>query len=78
MRKCDRNSPADVKVSAEGRKKVLQVPEQKFSCMEVHSGADILSAACEGGHHVAAGGCAWKEIAWPMESLPWSRSRQEL
>ena len=42
VRKCERSSPADTKVSAEGGQEVLQTPEQKFPCSPWRSpcGAD--------------------------------------
>jgi len=48
MRICERNSPADPKVSAEGRQEVLQALEQRF-------------AAAHGGDH-GGSGCALQSM----------------
>ncbi|KAK4810940.1 hypothetical protein QYF61_013348 [Mycteria americana] len=93
VRICERNNSADTKVSEEGggggapgtgaeiplqhvvKTMVKQVvPLQP---MEVHSGADIHTAAC-GGPHARAGGYAPKEVVIPWRACAGAGSWQDL
>ena len=73
VRICERNSPADTNVSEKGEGggapgtgevqpvvKTVVTQVVSLQSMEVHSGANIHPAACEG-LHTGAGGCALKE-----------------
>lgn len=62
MRKCERNSPADTKVSEEIEARCVAgtAANIPLKSMEDHGGANIHTAA-QGGPHAVAGGYTLKE-----------------
>lgn len=76
-RKCERNSPADIKVSEEiGARCVAGIAAKiPLKSMEDHSGANMHTAA-QGGPHAVAGGYTLKEaVAYGEPTLEQAAGR---